>query len=121
MRLSDPPRALRQYAAVYVIAGLALVTMGAGAASCTKQQEAAVASDLSAVGACVLTHAQAGEDPLQVLGSCAGTTVENVVKIVETFLAAQPQPDAGTVGAQRDVLKAFLAKAKALQAAPGKP
>lgn len=88
-------------------------------ASCTPAQEAKVAQDLSPVGACVLNQAQAGADPTAVLGACAGTTIEAVVQIVETFLAAKPQLGPA-MAAQHDQLAAFLTKAKALQASGAK-
>lgn len=79
---------------------------------CTKQQEAAIAQDLSPVAACVLNRAQAGEEPLAVVGECSAQGIDAVVKIVETFLAARPPHDGGALAAAPDPLVTFLAKAK---------
>lgn len=95
-----------------VIAGITLMWTVA-IVSCTKQQEQQVAADLSDVGACVLNRAEAGEEPLNVVGECAASGIEAVIKIVQTFLAAAPPHEAGALSAHEDRLRAFLVKAKA--------
>ena len=85
--------------------------------ACSGAQVSSDISNLTPIGACVLTQVESGADPMAVLVACAGTTIEQIIKIVQTYLAASA--DAG-VAAKRDLYTNFLNKALALQPAGAK-
>lgn len=100
-----------------MLAALACVIPGSVGVACSGSQTVAVIADLTPSGACVLSEVEAGATPLQVLGACAGTTIQGIIAIVETYLA-HAVVDAGlAVPASRQVYIAFLDQAKAYAAA----
>jgi hypothetical protein len=64
--------------------------------ACSATTTQAVIQDITPTGACIATQLLDGgaTDPLQIVAACAGTTIADVIQVVETLTSAQP--DSGT-------------------------
>lgn len=67
------------------------------APACKPGQAQTVINQITPAGACIAEQLLSGGavDPLQIVAACAGVTIEDVIQVVETLLAAQP--DAGVL------------------------
>jgi hypothetical protein len=101
---------------------LGLILSISVALGCSVLTSQKVVDDIEPAGACIATQVLAGgvEDPLAIVSACVGTTVQDVVQVVETLLAQQaPTNDGGPSTAALSPLQAkllrILAKAVALR------
>jgi hypothetical protein len=90
--------------------------------ACTAQQANTIIHDVSPAGACIVNALAEGgaSDPMVIVAECAGTTIADVVQVIEDLLANPAQtPDAGAVGvsAHDRYLREMLTKAHAILAA----
>lgn len=78
-----------------LLAALAIVE----APACKPGQVQTITNTLSPAAACIVEQLVQGgaSDPLQIVAACAGTTITDVIAVIEELIAAQPA-DAGTTG-----------------------
>lgn len=81
--------------------------------ACTPQARTAIETNIGDIAACVI-RAVTGEQasPEGVLAECAGTTIKDVISIVEALLAAQPPANDAAAALRISHLQRFLATAK---------
>jgi hypothetical protein len=63
---------------------------GLGVSCLTKAQTQAVITDITPAGACIVTQLLQGgaTDPLQIVTACSGTTIADVIEVIEELMAA---------------------------------
>lgn len=87
-----------------LLLGLAVPAAVVELPSCSVTTANAVAQDLTPAGACIATALLSGgaTDPIQILAECAGTTIDDVIQVVETLMANGPDTgaDAGVIAQQ---------------------
>jgi len=74
---------------------------------------------LEPAGACIVTQLLDGgaTDPLQIVAACAGTTIDDVIAVVEALTAAQPPSDGGAPTPTQLRLAAIHVRALGIRAA----
>jgi hypothetical protein len=87
--------------------------------ACTAQEANTVVKDITPVGACITGELIAGvTEPVAILGACLGTTIEDVIAVIESIYAASVTDAGADAGASNLALLASAhAKAVAYKAA----
>lgn len=65
----------------------------ASAGGCSPAVRSAIIQGTEDIGKCVLQQATSGANPAAILASCAGSTFDDIIKIIEAFLVGHPGAD----------------------------